>query len=90
MIDIVKEPGEKLRKLAGKHSLLYRDAPVDDEKILRSAMTDISSELGGFDILINSAGVLNEQQPAKTILTNYVSYTNVVTMKSDPFLARCC
>lgn len=46
---------------------------IEDEPALRVAMTRIAKDLNGLDLVINSVGILNELDPKKTIMINYVS-----------------
>lgn len=51
----------------------YAKCLVEDEPELRQVMGNLSTDMGGFDFVINSVGILDEWDPKKTILINYVS-----------------
>lgn len=55
---------------------VYEKCFIEDEPKLRKVMTNISERLGGLDFIINSVGILDEIDPKKTILINYVSEFN--------------
>lgn len=54
-------------------TFIYKKATVEDAVALRVAMQEVDVKLGGLDFIINSVGILNEQNPSKTISINYVS-----------------
>lgn len=51
---------------------LYKQCSVTDEPELRKCMGQIKDEFGGIDIIVNSAGILDETKPKSTIDINYV------------------
>lgn len=51
---------------------LYKQCSVTDEPELRKCMGEIKEELEGIGIIVNSAGILDETQPKRTIDINYV------------------
>lgn len=78
VIDITEETQarEALGDLLSRSShvqFVYAKSPVDDEPKLREAMTTVAEELKGLDIVINSAGIFNENDPKGTIMINFVS-----------------
>ena len=77
VIDILNDEKAKdvLSDLLESHANLrfvYRKCGVEDESTLRVAMTDIYRELSGFDLVVNSVGILNEQDHKSTIMVNLV------------------
>lgn len=78
VIDVVEEEVGKqkiLDLLVGFNGLQlsYVCAEVEDEKKLREVMTDIAVQLNGVDIVVNSVGILQENDPKKMIMINFVS-----------------
>lgn len=51
---------------------LYKKCSVTDEAELRKCMNEIKGEMGSLDVIVNSAGVLDETNPKRTIDINYV------------------
>lgn len=56
-----------------KIQFVYAKSLVEDEDALRKTMQGLATKLKGVDVVINSVGVLDELDPKKTILINYVS-----------------
>lgn len=51
---------------------IYRQCSVTDEAELRKCMVQIKDEFEWVDLVINSAGVIDEINPKRTIDINYV------------------
>lgn len=51
---------------------IYRQCSVTDEPELRKCMVQIKDELEWIDLVINSVGVLDENNSKRTIDINYV------------------
>lgn len=51
---------------------IYKKCSVTEETELDSCMTSIKAQLDGLDLVINSAGVLDERNPKRMIEINYV------------------
>lgn len=51
---------------------IYKQCSVTDEPELRKCMNQIKDELEWIDIIVNSAGILDETKPMNTIAINYV------------------
>lgn len=71
MIDLVDDVAPILGE--DVKGFVYRKASVDDQKMLEKAMTELSQELGGFDVVINSVAIVNERDPSRTVSVNIVS-----------------
>uniref|UniRef100_A0A336MRX3 CSON006124 protein n=1 Tax=Culicoides sonorensis TaxID=179676 RepID=A0A336MRX3_CULSO len=57
-------------------SYTYKQCSVTDEPKLREYMTSLKSSMGGLDLVVNSAGILDEQSPKRTIDINYGGVVN--------------
>ncbi|KAG4077424.1 hypothetical protein HA402_002851 [Bradysia odoriphaga] len=64
-------------------NFLYKKCSVTDEPALRKCMTEIMDELGWVDVIINSAGVLDEANPKRTIDINYGGVVNSTIIGID-------
>lgn len=53
--------------------LIYKQCSVTEESELRKIMGQIKDTLEWVDVIVNSAGVLDETNPKRTIDINYVS-----------------
>lgn len=78
VIDIVDETKARevlddLLSRAKGVQFVYIKSEVQDEPALRSAMQDIATKLKGLDMVFNSVGILDEQDPKKMIMINFVS-----------------
>lgn len=63
---------ELLYTNSGVHFVYARGA-VENEEELRTEMTNIAKKFNGIDIIINSVGILKENDPKNMILINFVS-----------------
>lgn len=97
IIDVLDETkGNDLCKefpFKGPH-VIYKQCSVSDEVKLDSCMTLIKNEMGSLDLVINSAGVLDEQNPKRMIEINYVrifvSSSDKIDHYTFPLIGRCC
>jgi len=76
IFDIAEEPRLEVKDLVKDIKFLYQKAPVDQRDVLKASMEKVVHEFGGIDILINSAGICNEQDPEKVISVNYGGVVN--------------
>lgn len=75
VIDIVEDGGNILADLLTGHKdvqFIYDRCGVEDESKLRVVIKNMSQKLDGFDVVVNSVGILNEQDPKSTIMINLV------------------
>lgn len=93
MVDEAKAK-ELFKEDLPKLHFTYKQCSVSDEVELEKCMSVIKQELGGLDIVINSAGVLDELNPRRVTEINYVSMFSTLDLILDhPFLlssVRCC
>lgn len=54
-------------------NFLYKKCSVTDEAELRKCMNEIKDKMEWIDVIVNSAGVLDETNSKRTIDINYVS-----------------
>lgn len=71
--DLFKEDLPKLH-------FTYKQCSVSDEVELEKCMLAIKQELGGLDIVINSAGVLDELNPRRVTEINYVRNASIFNL----------
>lgn len=57
---------------------IYKQCSVTDEPELRKCMGKIRDELQGVDIIVNSAGILDETNMKSTIDINYVRILELI------------
>lgn len=58
--------------------LIYKQCSVTEESQLRKCMNEIKNELVSVDIIVNSAGILDESNWKGTIDINYVCRNNSI------------
>uniref|UniRef100_A0A336KD69 CSON014230 protein n=1 Tax=Culicoides sonorensis TaxID=179676 RepID=A0A336KD69_CULSO len=57
-------------------NLIYKKCCVTDKDLLNQHMSEIKSEFGSLDIVINAAGIANEIDPEKLIAVNFHGTVN--------------
>jgi len=84
VIDLPNDPEKVLGNLVKNvEHFSYRQAPVEDQNALKTAMEAVAKELGGFNLVINSAGIFNERDPAHMIAVNYTGTVNSTLIGLD-------
>uniref|UniRef100_A0A336MXQ6 CSON009008 protein n=1 Tax=Culicoides sonorensis TaxID=179676 RepID=A0A336MXQ6_CULSO len=66
-----------------KLNVKYIKCGIECRDTLKNAFENIWSEFDGFDLVINSAGIVNEMNPEKCFSVNTLGAINFVTLAAD-------
>lgn len=78
IIDVMEESIAKeiFVKITLKQQFLYHQCSVDDEATLEQVFSKIKHELRQIDVVINAAGIVNEQNTLETLSINTIGTIN--------------
>lgn len=96
MLDETKVKQVFVEEAFSKVLFVYKQCSVTDQQELAKCMSLLKVEMDGLDVVINSVGILDEQNGKKTIDINYVRnesdrYSkNIDFYVFEIYLGRCC
>lgn len=92
IIDIVEEVEARplLETEYQNIKFIYKQCSVTEESELRKCMNEIKSELDWVDIIVNSAGIIDESKWKRTIDINFVCVLTIYCYLSSSILYLVC